>query len=861
VKSRESSFDKIKWMANVKILLIVIGIVAILMFLYNCSLDFCQWSTDIHPVMADYILEDGEPIIQSISEKNCYINKLQIQCATYGAIQMGVLTVDFYEDGNIIQEWVMPMSELVDNSYQEFEFDSIVYLNPQKTYSFSIIGDYNERIKMEDPNYCVGILVCNGENSCYTMTESIPNSEICYALTQVDAKASRRIFVVMSLFILVSAIGILIVIRTKKISWSSIIYVFLAALIIIFILDYDLLPKINTEVALINTKTSNEIIEIEPKSDKTFIFDSTCDEFETIEIFVSDEVIRNPVISLGNLDTGAVYLKYYEVAPSKCVISRENGVKAYQINISDCSIGRECFERGKYQIDIFNMDDEKILQLYRHDTKDKNDINEIGILTRKHTLLGYKIAMICLASLNIYFMMLLLLISRKKLDIYSFFILSVIVLGTIYFLLMQPWSAPDSGSHYMATYRFSNLISGYSGENEWKGRYDDAIIYRDLWNRTNPRMRDISLQYDNFGGLSNCEDVVEMTHSESRMKFYSIVNYLPQVIGLFLARQFELNSILSLVLARLFAYLVYVLCCYRAICNTPVGKTMFAVAALLPYSLMMSSSFSYDLAVIIASLNYVAIILKLQNKIASIDVVELLVWSFILAAVKGGGLLILLPLLLMLFKKHNIKSQICMLASLVVSIASVILFNVILAPKQLFQFGVEGNGNMSASFAYLQPVKYLRMLILTYIEEADYYFSEGGLASLCWLEQTFPTILIAGIVVSGIIATSFEKDEVKLPYSTKIPLVIPIILLVLTMPMMLLSWTPLGSKIIEGVQGRYFFPIMVPTVLLMTKYTLVQQIERVSDNSRKEIQLSCLRCIACLCAISIYYLLRLYLTR
>jgi TRAP-type C4-dicarboxylate transport system permease small subunit len=35
-----------------------------------------------------------------------------------------------------------------------------------------------------------------------------------------------------------------------------------------------------------------------------------------------------------------------------------------------------------------------------------------------------------------------------------------------------------------------------------------------------------------------------------------------------------------------------------------------------------------------------------------------------------------------------------------------------------------------------------------------------------------------------------------------------LLVLVLTMLIMLLSWTPLSSQVVEGVQGRYFLPIL-----------------------------------------------------
>lgn len=77
---------------------------------------------------------------------------------------------------------------------------------------------------------------------------------------------------------------------------------------------------------------------------------------------------------------------------------------------------------------------------------------------------------------------------------------------------------------------------------------------------------------------------------------------------------------------------------------------------------------------------------------------------------------------------------------------------------------------------------------------------------------------------------------------------------------MLLSWTPEGSDIILGLQGRYYLPALPLFLLACTKFSLpggpVLQRGQLAAAGRRFMMTFCL--LSCL---SVYYMMRLYLTR
>ena len=78
--------------------------------------------------------------------------------------------------------------------------------------------------------------------------------------------------------------------------------------------------------------------------------------------------------------------------------------------------------------------------------------------------------------------------------------------------------------------------------------------------------------------------------------------------------------------------------------------------------------------------------------------------------------------------------------------------------------------------------------------------------------------------------------------------------------MMLLSATYVGWPFIQGVQGRYYLALLIPVLLILTKFSL-----RIVDERKaaeiKIIKDRCLLMTGIISAIAVYYIERSYLTR
>ena len=99
-------------------------------------------------------------------------------------------------------------------------------------------------------------------------------------------------------------------------------------------------------------------------------------------------------------------------------------------------------------------------------------------------LIGYYLSFIAIFLGLITFITLSAFVDRHY-DITRFFLVIAIPLSCIYLFLFPPFAQPDTGSHFFAAYRYSNIILNYPNEQDYYGRSDDVSYYRIIGSRIN----------------------------------------------------------------------------------------------------------------------------------------------------------------------------------------------------------------------------------------------------------------------------------------------------------------------------------------------------------------------------------------
>ena len=641
--------------------------------------------------------------------------------------------------------------------------------------------------------------------------------------------------------------------KTKRITIiASVMLTVIFALAFIF----DLYPRIRKE-AVVKGITEYKNEEVDPNGTTIYRFEHLRSAFDTISFFVADGDPTSLTVSLERPDDKTLVLKNVRITDEMCF--PEGSAKAIRLVSPDNSR----FEPGLYSIIISNSSRSPVTVVI--DQNSGSLIVRLIVKTNTGRDTAFLVAILLIVLLVLSVCLYLKNSSAKKISVETVFLITVIPLCAAFLILIPPWSTGDSEAHYLACYRLSNLFLGQSGNAEWMGRTDDVTFFRDIWwNATPPSTGGYEILKSNFSLFASGKDLIRMTSTSEKMNYYSVFCYIPQTAALVAGRLIGFGSVMNCYLAKISTAVFYIFFCYRAVRKAPYGKEIIALCALLPSSLMMSSAFSYDPMVIITSLNFIASVLLLKDCPDNRKhLIFACIWAFILGAVKGGGYMILLPLLFLVPAKKKGIRHLGKLLPFISCIISLIIFDLILPDRGLFQFGSKGNGFMTASFALENPVAYLIMTVKTYFRFAADMLSDLFGSKLCWGEKTIPFAFSIVMFLVLLCLAAMDKKTDLLKGKDLIVMAVVVLIALLSTPAMLLSWTPEGSDVILGIQGHYYLPVLPLLVLILGKGIRSLAVKTGVTRKKAFRSLSVVPYYAALFMMffALYFMMRVYLSR
>lgn len=416
------------------------------------------------------------------------------------------------------------------------------------------------------------------------------------------------------------------------------------------------------------------------------------------------------------------------------------------------------------------------------------------------------------------------LIFVRRWQLHWIFAVTGLIAGILYMCILPPYSTPDEHAHFSTAYYYSNNLMGEEAVDA-KGKTlmrSQDVVFEDKEHR-NPSLR----TYDTIS-----EDLQKKDDSTSTKAYktkplegLSTVAYLPQVLGITLARILGVSNLMLLFIGRMSALLFYIGFVTLAIRFIPFGKAAMFAIAMFPMSMHLAGSYSYDVMVLSMSFFFIGYTLYLaydKQKVHVQDWVFLGLSMAVLTPIKLVYVFLVLLCLLIPAGKSLSKKRhwICtgiVLGSGVISLA-------ILRLSAMLKYLTR----TETTAAYTGKPGYTMGYLLTHLEEtvklfyntlknqgAEYiYGSVGG--KLGWLEINIHTFWIwcfLIILLLGILCSKGEKQYIQ----GREKLLMGFISLAVIGSAMLalcLSWTVQGTPIIEGIQGRYFLPVL-PLLALM----------------------------------------------
>ena len=309
-------------------------------------------------------------------------------------------------------------------------------------------------------------------------------------------------------------------------------------------------------------------------------------------------------------------------------------------------------------------------------------------------------------------------------------------------------------------------------------------------------------------------------------------------LGILCGRLLNLSGVLTFYLGRLFNLLPCVALIVAAVRLLPVGRNIAMTIALLPMTLHLLGSYSYDSTIIALAFLLISLLLRAmlgEGRISRRLEVACVVAAVLLAPCKIVYTVLALLAFAVPASRFSSRREAWLWRAGMLALPMLAVL-VMRMGKLLVMAGVSGTENKAARRSSTEslytlgdilahPLAPPAMLVRTLDRHADFYLSSMVGGSLAWFQQNIEAhwvqvMGLAGVLcVSGLSATDDARVLTRRQRAACGAVFALGVLAVFFS--MILIWTVAGADIIQGVQGRYFLPLLPLLLLALRGRTLV----------------------------------------
>lgn len=502
----------------------------------------------------------------------------------------------------------------------------------------------------------------------------------------------------------------------------------------------------------------------------------------------------------------------------------------------------------KYEITLFsNGTGDTALGVFGYKTEENNALINgekseyaLSFGIHSYTSLYDKITTIILLGAVIMMFLIIGVVINFKVKEENLFLLLAIPFSIGMVLLWPGNEAYDQGRHLNTVYHYSNAILGH-GEQDVPTHImmrECDIINKDeieeFNTTTNAQAQSYYYYIDKMWEKSENKDIVLTDISDSILVIDgSFIQYTPGILGMTIARVLGCNYFWMMTLTKVAIVAFYLVLCYYAIKKIPVMKTMVAFMAALPMNLYQAAGISYDSFTFAVGIVTFSFIVKLWYD--SLEKKEWIIFGtfvFLLGNCKGGVYLTLILLMIFIPKEKYMRRKwlkfggilgvagVSMLGAFLPTIIS--WFNNGLASQNGTQVAtavINAGGavaqKLSPLFALSNPIEFIEMFVQTMIDNLDVYLGQMLGYRTAWSNQPIRLVVMLPFLILLILAViNKENEKFKVSEWSKLGILGILLFELVGMQMIFLVETAVGSRTINGFQGRYFI-LFLPCILLL----------------------------------------------
>jgi len=407
------------------------------------------------------------------------------------------------------------------------------------------------------------------------------------------------------------------------------------------------------------------------------------------------------------------------------------------------------------------------------------------------------------------------------------FALLSLAFGSAIIVINPPLRGPDEISHFLRIYSYTRAellpateINGRKGIVVERKLYDQLYFFKNS-GEWFARARNEGVRYDQImaeyrhisvdGGGEVAQDPVFAPFAGT--EGYTPVAYAPYILAAAVGRLIGLDLPELLFLMRFFGLVVFTAAAAYAIAVTPTLKWAFVLIAMLPVSLYNRAVLSADGAALSCALVITALCLRAASKSLDGRIWERTLWMTLCVLAKQPQIVFVL-LELMVGRLRDVPRRWR-------SVATVVLPGIILSP--LWVIGVAADvGAWRVREAHDYPIEHFDPLWkLSYMWEHPYHFPLAAWIALRdWGAPLWPALIgVLGwqdvplrpwtYLVLTVLLLLVPLQKLSLDGATRVRVAVMTGVAALSYVVMVyliffITYTPVASPHVLGVQGRYF---------------------------------------------------------
>ena len=415
------------------------------------------------------------------------------------------------------------------------------------------------------------------------------------------------------------------------------------------------------------------------------------------------------------------------------------------------------------------------------------------------------------------------------------FVVFALIFGVLICFRMPPLSGTDEFTHFPRAYQVQagkfwddKLSSTSYGGYLPKNINNIVNDYRDLSRKNSSQALKTREAYLNsiYSSQRNIGTTKEKAIYSSDA-VYSPWSFTAPVLGIGLARILHLPLLWYVYLGRIFTLLTWIGLTWLAIRFLPGGKWFLFMVALLPTSLVQASTISPDSLVNGLSWLIAALTFALLAKTLALDKRVLILLSascILLATTKEGYLLIaLLPLILP--THYFVSDKLAWIWRIATTLLLIAVSIGYLGYTYPIAKSIPGRQDIAVNYsAQSNYVKSHALPTVWRITQDPFTKNNDTVAfemvGVLTNRLIYLSVLVIGLLYLGLFTSLIQVPQNKNLHDHARRLCVSVLLIligfyVFISSTMYLTFTPVGSSVVEGIHGRYFLPLL-PLLLAFT---------------------------------------------